>query len=902
MKKILLFVLFFLPLCALARQIDENRATIVAKNFLHGNNVLRSNSDYSLKLVHTAASSLLRSSDATENYYYIFDIGNNNGFIIISADDVNVPVIGYSKQGHYKHEDQPANFRSWMKSVKKGMEEAISNRIQQTEDVKQKWEAYLSGNTESIISTHSIEPCIKTQWGQSYPYIQEEINPYYSNQNPFIVTGCGATAMAQVMKYHEHPKSGKKATNAYTTNSYGFYYPSVDLTEYTYDWNNMLDKYDMYSAYTKEQLEAVGILMYHCGISIKMDFGPTSWAASEDMPAALIDYFDYDKDMKFIYRTDALSKQQWSDIMKSSLDKRLPILFGAADYFGSGHLFVCDGYDEMGLFHFNFGWDGAFDGYFDVDSPMGYANTQDIIVNIKPNEGGKGNDYLLSDISALSSVYRNEEFTVNFSVSDLNNPGQNGTYHIALCNEDDKILGIIGTCEPGKSSAVCKADENIYPGYYHIRLLDDTYQLIRKTNGLENIRIAVYQEEAPSYDIRITDETEMTSSIYNGNPGESFTVRLSFANMANSPFDGHYGIVLTNESGFVMYTLYEGNTPTTSDKENTPPFFTFNCKLPDNIPNGYYMLQMATRESEAKPWRLIRGMDSSVKSKLAFDILKDVSSLRKISVQILIANKNYDGTQKLEVGFWGMLDGGIPEPDEDVRVKESSFSAVFSSADAGQNIPVELLAPLELEGEDAYKYTLQQPINLSSSIYPATLIIIADDQTFPAGTDPASLDISNDFITKGFMHNENKSNLSVQPRIAIEESINTETPPGTYPGKVVISDASAKNYLINYINGDLFITSPTDIKTGNLSEFRAKVYPNPVSPGETVNIVLSPDASGNLPEDTTIDIFTPTGIRIKACKADGQFTSINFPETQGVYIVKITYKNGTSKAIQVIVK
>lgn len=230
------------------------------------------------------------------------------------------------------------------------------------------------------------------KWNQRAPY--NNMCPLYDGTNR-SVTGCVATAMAQVMMYYRYPKALKATIKAYTTKSKGIRIPEISSGA-TYDWDNMLPDYSQ-SDYTSAQAEAVAKLMYHCGAAVKMDYGPSSGA--NVTPAILATYFGYDADLMQDLTRTCFSLQQWMTLIDNELKAKRPILYSGQSS-GGGHEFVCDGSDGKGLYHINWGWGGYQDGYFDLtilqpqkggagsgSAVDGYNRDCSMIIGIAPDNG-----------------------------------------------------------------------------------------------------------------------------------------------------------------------------------------------------------------------------------------------------------------------------------------------------------------------------------------------------------------------------------------------------------------------------------------------------------------------------------------------------------------------------------
>lgn len=212
------------------------------------------------------------------------------------------------------------------------------------------------------------------------------------------VTGCVATAMAQLMMYYQYPQTLKSDIPAYQTDSYQLDMPSVSAGE-RYDWDNMLPQYSG-SAYTAAQANAVAKLMYHCGLSFEADYGPSSTSAW-CRPNVLVKYWGYDPDViRPLYR-EKFSLREWTAILDAELRASRPVYYTGCSTTSASHAFLCDGADGNGLYHINWGWSGWSNGYFDITvlnsdysgaesatAPAdGFNYTCSMIVGIMPDNG-----------------------------------------------------------------------------------------------------------------------------------------------------------------------------------------------------------------------------------------------------------------------------------------------------------------------------------------------------------------------------------------------------------------------------------------------------------------------------------------------------------------------------------
>lgn len=320
--------------------------------------------------------------------YYVFANGENKGFTIVSGDDRMPEVVGYSAQGTYDPDHLPANYVGFMKAYQETVEALLKGDAQVSGGLAEarQWRAERANSA-------AVAPLLGgIKWNQMAPY--NNMCPLYKGTNR-SVTGCVATAMAQVMMYYQYPKELKTTIKAYTAKSYGIQIPEISSGA-TYDWDNMLPDYSK-SDYNSAQADAVAKLMYHCGAAVKMNYGPSSGA--NVTPIILATYFGYDADLMQDLTRTVFTLQQWMTLIDNELKAKRPILYSGQSSDG-GHEFVCDGSDGNGLYHINWGWGGYQDGYFDLtilqptkggagsgSAVDGYNRDCSMIIGIAPDNG-----------------------------------------------------------------------------------------------------------------------------------------------------------------------------------------------------------------------------------------------------------------------------------------------------------------------------------------------------------------------------------------------------------------------------------------------------------------------------------------------------------------------------------
>lgn len=371
----------------------------------------RAQSDAPAKVAAEAARARLVKTGYTSQQqpaYYIFDNAGDKGYMILAADDVAMPVLGYSESGSINPDDMPENLRGWLENYADEIawaadRKATDNLI--TKDLTKR------NSTSPRDSWTVIPPLCATKWNQGNPYDLYTPQITYRGQSRQAATGCVATAMAQLMKYHNYPAKGTGSItytwrNYSDFNSTGSSDPytdvtmSMDFSTVNFDWDKMLNVYDD-GNYTDENAVAVANLMKACGYSVEMSYGPESGAATADVANALKTYFGYDSSTRF-YSRAFYDIDTWEEMLYNNLKNVGPVQYSGRNDYG-GHSFIVDGYAGNGYYHLNWGWGGVSDGNYLITaldpeaqgiggSPAGYNQNQGAILGAKPSDGGSTPD------------------------------------------------------------------------------------------------------------------------------------------------------------------------------------------------------------------------------------------------------------------------------------------------------------------------------------------------------------------------------------------------------------------------------------------------------------------------------------------------------------------------------
>ena len=377
-----------------ATKVDETKANLLALSFVN-----------TKPQFQKAELQLVSASNV-----FVYDIGSQ-GFVIISGNTVLPPVLGWSDQGNFPDmTEAPDNVTSWINHYGEMIDFAMANGIAPEADVKSQWDEAERG-IFSAKNAQTIAPLVSTRWNQDCYY--NEYCPatnggWWGGPCGHVYAGCVACAMAQVMKYWDYPATGF-GSHSYTHSQYG--QQSANFGATTYHWEQMPN--NVYS-----HNDAVATLMYHCGVSVDMNYSASgSGAQSRDVETAMRSYFGY-CGAKFRQKT-SYQDEAWIAMLKAELDLGHPLYYSGA-HEDSGHAFVCDGYDNNDLFHFNFGWSGSSDGYYSTYDVNGYNQGQAVVGNLYPMDIQASPDgiiYVSTDGTGDGSSWENATNKLQFATA-----------------------------------------------------------------------------------------------------------------------------------------------------------------------------------------------------------------------------------------------------------------------------------------------------------------------------------------------------------------------------------------------------------------------------------------------------------------------------------------------------
>ena len=594
-----------------ADNVDFNAALRIARTYV---NI----SKKAAKNLKTRAAATI-----TQQPYYVFNDDTGKGFVVVAGDDKMGEVLAYSHEASIDMANLNPEARYLFDSYRQVYEELGKNKT-------------LTTRAGAATKTaDAVQPLLKSKWGQDYPY---------SKQTQYV-TGCVATAVAQVMYYHRWPAQGK-GQESYTV-KFDNTVRSADFTKSHYDWDNMLPDYNRRNVTTKQE-DAVALLMNDVGIATNMQYtdrasGTQSYMAER----ALRNYFDYDAAL--VTRANE-GVDNFIEIVKEELRNGFPLYISGDSRSGGGHAWVCDGFDKEDMFHMNFGWNGQADGYYSLATLSVTSTGSEFngaqhsfnrglhVIAIHPNKPNTpkidddiayqsptikfNNDGMMAfvgDAPTTTSDAAKVMFTgfVNYANAVLV-----GDIGLGIYNQEGKLVKVTPYGQDGrkifsKERFVFNDGEWVSGGVINDKvtftldfktLPDGTYSLCpiaarmledstlgawarmktapRIVMKVENSKITYLELPTKEPAFLLTTEPELDNKLMLGEPN---VLRLNIRKLDANIFYGTVKVELINNENKVVYTIETAGT------ENFDAFNTKRVRLPFNLPydiaSGTYHLR-----------------------------------------------------------------------------------------------------------------------------------------------------------------------------------------------------------------------------------------------------------------------------------------------------------------------
>ncbi len=372
MKRILTTLVLLLPVLVQAKPVDPADLIRVAQHVLQRTDVVD-----------------ITPARFTECRLYTGT--DQRGFVLLAADDCSRPLLGYSLDEGFVTDSIPRHVMAWIDGYQRVIASLCEAGLSPAPEVAGEWQRLLSDTVRFKATGRPVGPLLTSRWDQGVGY--NDSCPYDSGAHANCLTGCVATAGAQVMYYWKHPALGR-GSHTHHTEKYGDLTVHFDSTHY--DWEHMGSIAGSTASMSRRR--AVAQLIYHYGVAVDMSYTPGGSGANSNplgnvkrasSETALKEYFRYNPGLFTAYK-EGFSDAAWEAMIDEELDAQRPIIYDGYGPSG-GHAFVLDGRDEQGLYHFNWGWGGTGNGFFTLDSlsPLAdasFSNLNAAIFRIYPIE------------------------------------------------------------------------------------------------------------------------------------------------------------------------------------------------------------------------------------------------------------------------------------------------------------------------------------------------------------------------------------------------------------------------------------------------------------------------------------------------------------------------------------
>ena len=561
--------------------------------------------------------------------YYIYNDAQNKGFVIVSGTTEMGEILAYSNENALDTTNLHPGLAQLLNSYKMAFKAINTNNAVETEAKK------------GAFFAKTVAPLLKTTWSQDAPY-----NALLG----YNYTGCVATTISQVLKYHEWPVQGMGNVSYVNTSDNRTLSGNLNLSQY--DWANMLPNYDAPVQATQAQRNAVAKLMKDVGLASGMQYHP-GFAVATNQGAfdAFVKHFDYQATC--VYQSTE-GPSVFADLLRQELVDGFPFYFyGATKDYKGAHAWVVDGFDDKGFFHMNFGWNGQSNGYYSLSAlnlsqsgkefngaKLAFSRAF-MAIFAHPNKTGvKRIDPSLMPERGNLSFTAEGAFTRKDGVERISNRME--TYPVELSyiiNKGLPFKGDVGvTVIDEQNNRVATAasqwhneggfTQQFFTGYGDGKMQTDgilstpisvNVPLKGLKEGVYTLKVvsADYQDDntwtdwvllrkAPYMVIKVTadkvevlEECSKTSSFklvaepfYDKtlNPGAKVTCNMAIKNLSGLPKDAYIKLSFLNDQGVAVFSQ-------TSDKAFSFDSFgtdyaQFEMKLPTNLASGTYQTKV----------------------------------------------------------------------------------------------------------------------------------------------------------------------------------------------------------------------------------------------------------------------------------------------------------------------
>lgn len=527
-----LFVLLAVAAPTNAQKRTLAEAQKVAENFFMANDNKTAVS--LLRINNKSGRHLLKKAhdEKQAEAFYLFTDEREKQLLIVSGDERMQRILGYT--------DRPLADNA----IPDGLADLLDGYTAQYNALGKT--ATNAATTPARSALYKGERLLSTAaWGQWAPF--NNLTPQH------YPTGCAATAMAIVMRYHQWPDVGSGSKTHIWKDSV----MTANFGSTHYDWANMPVSYEQYN---DAQANAVAVLMRHLGVSVEMYYDAESSGARQTLvPGALQQYFRYGATARLLTASD-YDAATWDGMMRKEIDSNRPVIYTGESIQGRGaHGFVLDGYRDN-LFHFNFGWNGSGNGFFAIsaitstDRNFEFANKQQAVIGITPVKAEKAAPLQLDCegkyegfYTAISSLKAGEKQSVHLSALSALSTWR-GKLQWNLCKADGSIVESLGSKQidmnGGSTQGVdfeLTAKNNAAKGYY-LQLMacaDGATKWLPVLNALgREVVVQAYERKVPVVQVVVDaknatiDSNDAQNKTYEGKPllGSTYIYKVNFGN------------------------------------------------------------------------------------------------------------------------------------------------------------------------------------------------------------------------------------------------------------------------------------------------------------------------------------------------------------------------------------
>ena len=605
-RRLVLFSLLLARSAVFAASLSESEALNIALKFQQERTTTKLRSAALLKLESNIPSLTPRNPA-----FFIYNIGDNQGFVLVSGESGTKTILGYSDVGNLQAASIPDNLKAWLDLYEQEINALRSDTLK-------------AKDTESIrapqpkVSTPIVPPLLGMEnWAQLNPF--NIYCPWDLLLKSRSAVGCVALAMGQVMNYHKWPIKPKGLLNYYVDN---IGVQRVNLDTITYDWERMSLQVNPYASAVQDTL--IARFLYHCGASVRMQYSAGgSEADIANVGPALVDHFNYDPDIQY-YKREFYLNDTWEAMLRQELDEDRPVLYAAKNK-NAGHAFVCDGYDSNNLFHINWGWGGNGNGFFELSSlnnnypnekgvPDGFSKEQSMLIGIQRPDQKSHPSYSLCLMSGnvrgpSTTFFRKDTYSLRFDCKNLGTNQFVGYLGLGYCDENNQVKLLektatkLETIPTGNSKSYAPIGltlpSNLSKGLYRIFAIyrpNDSikWSILPGTNGIhlqvgEDMAKFIYDT---SYSLlELKSPINIVNQLYQNQNAEVYVTFMNY----NNAFNATLIIDLYSyPNAQFLKTIYQGTHPIQADAIQT---FKLKTKL-NCLPGNYSLVVRSNSPSE----------------------------------------------------------------------------------------------------------------------------------------------------------------------------------------------------------------------------------------------------------------------------------------------------------------